>query len=69
LALALDEPKENDTTYVADGITYMIEKELSDRIGTVKVDYTESGWRSGFTVSSEKPISTGPSTCGSSCSC
>jgi Fe-S cluster assembly iron-binding protein IscA len=69
LALALDEPKENDDKFETSGVTYLIEKDLLERIGGVKVDFVKEGWRSGFVVSSDKPVSTGPSACGSSCSC
>jgi Fe-S cluster assembly iron-binding protein IscA len=67
--LALDEPKDEDFSVEAGGLTYLIEKGLQERLGEVKVDYLEEGWRSGFMVSSEKPFQTGPSVCGSSCSC
>ncbi|MEW5722242.1 MAG: hypothetical protein AB1896_03990 [Thermodesulfobacteriota bacterium] len=67
--MALDEPKENDDTYEAGGITYLIAKELAGRLGQVTVDFVESGWRSGFTVMSENPVSGGASACGSTCSC
>jgi iron-sulfur cluster assembly protein len=69
LALALDEPKDTDESVETNGITYLIDKELSDRLGEVTVDYVEEGWRTGFMVSSVNPISSGPSACGSSCSC
>jgi len=69
LALALDEPKENDNSFVNGEITYLIDKNLQERTGDIKVDFLEQGWRSGFTVSASKPVGGGPSACGSSCSC
>jgi hypothetical protein len=69
LALALDEPKANDDSVDHGGIVYLIDKELIDRVGIVTVDYLDQGWRSGFMVSSEKPIMDGAS-CGiGGCSC
>jgi Fe-S cluster assembly iron-binding protein IscA len=69
LAWALDELKENDLSVVLGGLTYLIEKELSEKIGGVKIDFLDQGMRSGFMVSSENPVSTGPLACGSTCSC
>jgi Fe-S cluster assembly iron-binding protein IscA len=69
LALALDEPKDSDETLSNNGVTYLIDKELHERVGGVNVDFVEQGWRSGFVVSSDNPVSSGPSSCGSSCSC
>ena len=69
LALALDEPKENDDRYETAGVTYLIDKKLLEHVGGVKIDFVEQGWRSGFVVSSHKPVTNGASVCGSSCSC
>lgn len=53
-----------------EGLTYLIDKGLSERAGTVKVDFVDNGWQQGFTLASEKPLSSGPMTCGDgSCSC
>jgi len=69
LALALDEPKDSDEHFENQGLTYLIDKNLHTTVGTVTVDFMEEGWRSGFTVRSENPVSTGASACGTSCSC
>jgi len=69
LALALDESKANDSQLETGGITYLIDKDLESQTGLVTVDFVEQGWRSGFMVSSEKPIASGASSCGGSCSC
>jgi Fe-S cluster assembly iron-binding protein IscA len=67
--LALDEPKDNDESVSAGDQTFVIDQQLSEQLGEVKVDFVEEGWRSGFMVSSENPVNAGPSACGGSCSC
>ena len=67
--MALDEPNENDNSYVTAGVTYLIDKKLSEHVGAVKIDFVEQGWRSGFVVSPDKPFTDGHSSCGTSCSC
>ncbi len=52
-----------------DGLTYLINKELSLQSGNVKVDFIDNGWQQGFTLTPEKPLASGPSACGSTCSC
>ena len=37
--MVLDEPKDNDDKYEVDGLTYLIDKELSGKSGDVKVDF------------------------------
>lgn len=69
MALALDEPKDSDEQFANQGLTYLIDKDLHATVGKVTVDFMEEGWRSGFSVRSENPVSTGPSACGTSCSC
>ena len=69
LAMALDEPNENDDSYETAGITYLIDKKLSEHVGAVKIDFVKQGWRSGFVVSSDKPVIDSHSACGTSCSC
>lgn len=68
--MALDEPKETDESCELDGVKYMADMELLDRLGRISVDFVEKGWRAGFVVSSEKPIGLGLASCGGgSCSC
>ena len=69
LAMALDEPNENDDSHETAGINYLIDKKLSEHVGAVKIDFVEQGWRSGFVVSHVKPVTDGHSACGTSCSC
>jgi Fe-S cluster assembly iron-binding protein IscA len=66
--LVLDEPKDDDERVEADGLTFLINKDLASQSGEVKVDFVDTGWQQGFTVTSEKPVGGGASACGS-CSC
>lgn len=69
--MVLDEPKENDDKYQVDGLTYLIDKDLSASSGKVTVDFVDNGWQQGFTVNAENPLGGGASCstsgCGSSC--
>jgi Fe-S cluster assembly iron-binding protein IscA len=67
LGLALDEPKENDATFEHGGIKFLLDNELSNQCGVIKVDFIDAGPRSGFAISPAKPLNTGGSSCGSSC--
>lgn len=69
MALALDEPTETDRSVEVEGVTYLIDKELAEKVGTVKVDFSERGWRIGFVVTAETPLDWEIPTCGSTCSC
>jgi Fe-S cluster assembly iron-binding protein IscA len=64
--MALDEPRENDESFENSGISYVIEKDLLDRVQPVKVDYVSSAYGSGFKIDSGLVSGSG---CGSSCSC
>jgi len=57
--LALDEPKENDKVYDESELTFLVEDSLLETCGTINVEYIEAGPRSGFGISSEKPIGGG----------
>lgn len=72
LGLALDEPKENDAKYEQDGLTFLVDNNLLDTCGAIKIDFIDAGMRSGFSISSSKPLSNGggcssSASCGSSC--
>lgn len=56
MSLALDEPKETDEVYHRNGVRYVVDGELRKRTGEITIDYVEMGWRSGFTITSERPI-------------
>lgn len=69
MRLVLDEPKDNDEKTEVDGLTYLIDKDLSTQSGTVKVDYIDNGWQQGFVLSATNPLGGGGGSCGSGCSC
>ena len=64
--MALDEPKDDDEIIKNNGITYLINKELFNQAKPINVDFVESAFGSGFSISSSLS-SCGPS-CGTSCS-
>nr|WP_052515195.1 hypothetical protein [Dethiosulfatarculus sandiegensis] len=68
MRLVLDEPKDADEKYEVDGLTYLIDKDLMEKSGNVKVDFVDNGWQQGFVLSSDNPLG-GGNTCGASCSC
>jgi iron-sulfur cluster assembly protein len=63
--MALDEPKDDDETVKSNGITYLVNKQLLDQVKPITIDFVESGWGSGFSISSSLKK---PDSCGS-CSC
>jgi len=67
LGLALDEPKETDAKYEQDGLTFLVDNNLLDTCGSIKIDFMDAGMRSGFSISSTKPIGGGG--CSSSAGC
>ena len=56
MGLALDEPKDNDTKVEEDGITFLVDNDLMVSCGAIKVDFMESGMRSGFSITSKIPV-------------
>jgi len=50
--MALDEPRDNDLTFVDQGITFVIEKTVFEEVRPIRIDYMESPSGSGFQVSS-----------------
>ncbi len=48
--MALDEPKGDDEIMKEDGITYLINKELLERVKPVTVDFVDSTYGSGFSI-------------------
>ncbi|MDF1576973.1 MAG: hypothetical protein RQ753_00950 [Desulfurivibrionaceae bacterium] len=72
MGLALDEPKDNDAKMEQDGLTFLVDNDLMKDCGDIKVDFVESGMRSGFSISSTIPVSGGgggcsSGSCGSGC--
>jgi len=69
LGLALDEPKESDKVFEENELTFLVEQDLLNTCGTIKVDFIDAGYRSGFSITSARPVSTGGGGCSSgSCS-
>jgi len=64
--LALDEPKDNDEVYDLQGLKYLVDQELMDKMANISIDFIERGWQSGFSITAENFT---PKSCGSSCSC
>lgn len=69
MGLVLDEPRDNDTKIEVEGVNYLIDKDLEDRSGGVKVDYVDQGYAKGFVLSATNDLGGGASGCGTSCSC
>jgi hypothetical protein len=65
--MALDEPRDNDESYTFGDFTYLIEKDLLEKVQPVKVDF--SGF--GFRIDCDYDFGGGSacSGCGSSSSC
>jgi hypothetical protein len=45
LALALDEPKEQDEKYEIDGYTFLVDKDLLEKAKPIKVDFLINGFK------------------------
>jgi hypothetical protein len=69
MALALDEPKDDDIRFENDGITYVLEEELSKKTGKVTLDLDSSGFRPSVNISTEHEVVPPPAACGGGCSC
>jgi len=65
LGLALDESKESDIKVVEGELTFLVDNDLMQKCGDIKVDFVESGMRSGFAISSRIPVSSGGGGCSS----
>jgi Fe-S cluster assembly iron-binding protein IscA len=63
--LALDEPKDNDKIFKEDTLTFVVEEGLLATSGTIKVDFVEAGYRSGFAITSTNPVGGGGCSSGS----
>lgn len=48
--VALDEPKENDEIFEAEGYKILIRKEIADKISSVEIFYKDGISKSGFRV-------------------
>ncbi len=65
LGLALDEEKDNDEVTSLAKVTVLVEKELLLQCGNIVVDFVDAGSRSGFSISSDKPLPGGGGGCSS----
>ena len=74
LGLAIDETNDNDITFDHEGMNFMVDKDLAETCGKIKVDFIEEkgnacgcgGGGGGFAVTSEKPLPRSEGSC--SCS-
>jgi Fe-S cluster assembly iron-binding protein IscA len=64
--MALDESRENDEVFDDRGLTYVIEKDLLERVKPITVDYVNTPMGAGFNIASSMQMG---AACGSSCSC
>ena len=65
LGMALDEPNVDDEVIKDNDITYLIEKDLYNKIKPISIDFMDSSMGSGFSITSKL---TEENSCGS-CSC
>ena len=56
-------PKDKDKVYEFEPLKMVIDDDLQSQIGEVTVDYNDSVWRSGFKVTSAKPLASGSGRC------
>ena len=69
MGLVLDEPKKNDKVYDFTPLKVVIDDALQGDLGVVSVDYNDSVWRSGFKITSVKPVAAGAGGCASGKCC
>jgi iron-sulfur cluster assembly protein len=50
--MALDEPKDDDEVIKDNGITYLVNKQLLEEIKPIHVDFVDSAFGSGFSITS-----------------
>jgi Fe-S cluster assembly iron-binding protein IscA len=48
--LALDEPKETDEVFKIQDLTFLVDKMLKKYVKEIKVDYSDGGFRPGFSI-------------------
>jgi len=66
MGMALDESRDNDEVFEDRGLTYVIDRGLLEEVKPIRVDYVESPFGSGFSVTSNMDQA---ASCGASCSC
>jgi len=65
IAMALDEVRPNDKTFVFAGVKYLVDRELLAQAQPMEIDFSESG----FKVTSSLELESGCGGCGSSGAC
>ena len=45
MAMALDEPKDNDDSFKVDGFEYLVDKELMEKASPIKIDFQGMGFK------------------------
>ena len=55
-----DEPHDDDMTFNDKGLTFLVRKELFERLKPIRVDYVDSPMGSGFRISSNLTKACGP---------
>jgi iron-sulfur cluster assembly protein len=53
--MALDEPKENDSTFTEQDISFAIDRDLLEKAKPIRLDFVESGGQTGFQITSRLP--------------
>jgi Fe-S cluster assembly iron-binding protein IscA len=56
LALGVDQARDGDERFAVDGLDFVIQKELSDTVGDMKLDFLTDPDQQGFMLSSSKPL-------------
>ena len=64
--MALDEPTDQDEIFDDRGLSYIVDRDLLDKIKPIKIDYVNSAFGSGFSISSALQMG---NACGSCTSC
>ena len=65
MAMALDEPRENDDEFDVDGFKYLVDKEFMQKAQPIKVDFMQVG----FKITAGIDFGAGCSSCGTKGSC
>ncbi|MCF8033755.1 MAG: IscA/HesB family protein [Desulfarculaceae bacterium] len=68
LALGVDEARDGDETFAVDGVDFVVQKELSEVVGDMKLDFVNQDGQQGFMLSSSKPLPQ-PDSCGTGGGC
>jgi len=63
--MALDEPNVNDEVIKDNNITYLIDKELYNKIKPINIDFIDSDMGSGFSITSKLSEAGSCGSCGS----